>query len=333
MQKEQWLAVRQQYPNGRKGPWTVLLWLADIAVIGGAWAAWNAEALALRLIALPLAALALMQLYLIMHEACHGVVSQNRFVNDLVGHVCSWFIGLPYLVRRQNHLAHHAWTGHPVNDTETRAMIARFSVMTEKEEKRLEWMWKLWIPMIALNHFRIHWVGPFRARHVPGNRVRLQRFFNCLYAAGYAALIAAAVHYRMLGMLAGFCLPIWLFLLTMVEMLNLPHHAEAPILSEDHPGLRLWEQDAYTHDCAAVPLWSRFLILNFNLHIAHHAFPWLPWHQLAKADAMVAAMRQAPQPERISEVTFALRNRRRPLLSMMGHFFDKRGRSLDAAGN
>jgi fatty acid desaturase len=324
MQKQQWLAVRQRFPNGPKGPWTILLWLTDIAVIGGAWEAWNAESLAPRLIALPLAALALMQLYLIMHEACHGVVSQNRFVNGCVGHVCSWFIGLPYLVRRQNHLAHHAWTAHSVNDPENRGMIERFAVMTEREARRLERMWKWWIPMIALNHFIAHWLAPFRARPAPGNRVWQQRLFNCLYAAAYAVLIVVASQHQMLGKLAGFYLPIWLFLLLMVELLNLPHHAEAPILAADHPGLKLWEQDAYTHDCAHVPLWSRFVILNFNLHITHHAFPWLPWHQLAQANAMVVAMNEDSPPERVSELAFSLRNRRRPLLSLMGHFFDKR---------
>jgi fatty acid desaturase len=36
------------------------------------------------------------------------------------------------------------------------------------------------------------------------------------------------------------------------------------------------------------PRWlARHLVLNFNLHIEHHLFPSLPWHQLDAARALV----------------------------------------------
>ncbi|WP_254799087.1 fatty acid desaturase [Burkholderia ubonensis] len=35
-----------------------------------------------------------------------------------------------------------------------------------------------------------------------------------------------------------------------------------------------------SHRCAHLPSWLRWVILNFNLHIVHHAYPWLPWHEL-----------------------------------------------------
>ncbi|GGY10958.1 fatty acid desaturase family protein [Paludibacterium paludis] len=328
MTKDQWLAIRKAFPGQEKKPWTVLVWLADIALMGAAWTLWNADALLSNLAAWLVAGFALVQLYLIMHEATHNTVAASRFLNDVVGHGAAWFIGLPYLVRKQNHLAHHAWTAHPVHDPENRAMIAKFAVMTEKEAHRLERMWKYWIPMIAANHFLGHWLAPFRARAAGDRSIRnrKQLLFACVYLAGYATVFVIAWRHEALGTLAGFYLPVWVFLLAMVEMLNLPHHAEAPILAEDHEGLSLWEQDGVSHDCATVPLWSRFVILNFNLHIAHHLFPWLPWYRLPQASAALAAARTGSSPETLSEVVFSLRNRRRPLLSLMGHFFDRRER-------
>ncbi|MDR6500237.1 fatty acid desaturase [Burkholderia ambifaria] len=106
--------------------------------------------------------LALLHLYLIMHEALHYSVSNTRFYNEVVGHICGWIIGLPFLPRRRSHLGHHAWTAHPPKDPEYRKMIRKFSVMTEREARMLEFIWRHWIPMMAFNHFVSHWASPFQ---------------------------------------------------------------------------------------------------------------------------------------------------------------------------
>ncbi|WP_232428543.1 fatty acid desaturase [Burkholderia ubonensis] len=82
-----------------------------------------------------------------------------------------------------------------------------------------------------------------------------------------------------------------------------------------------------SHRCAHLPIWLRWVILNFNLHIVHHAYPWLPWHELPRAQRLVDALQSSGTGNQTNEWAFATTKRRRPLLELMRHFFDKRGSS------
>ncbi|AZC18575.1 fatty acid desaturase [Pseudomonas sp. CMR5c] len=326
MTKEQWLNVRKQIPDGAKEPWTVMLWVADMLVLVLAWNLWLSSSTGLQLLGLVLAGVATLQIYLILHEALHGAISENRRVNNFIGHCNGWLIALPFLVRRRFHTAHHTWTSHPLNDPENRGMIEKFSVMTKKQERTLEFMWKHWIPMIAANHFLLNWRAPFIARAKGDNSPRILKEirFARLYLVAYLAMAGVALYFGHLADLVMFYLIIWLFLFFMVELLNLPHHAEAPLQAKDADRLQYWEQDVVSHDCKNLPLWSRFIILNFNLHIVHHAFPSVPWYRLAEAHKLLHEHEHHPGDSQVSEWDFAWTNRRRPLLKLMGHFFDHR---------
>ncbi|PCE27233.1 fatty acid desaturase family protein [Burkholderia ubonensis] len=325
MTKDEWLAVKEQLPQGPTGGATIALWCADLALLVAAWLLWCHGGLA-RIPAFLLGVLALLHLYLIMHEALHFAVSRVSFWNEGVGHVCAWVIGLPFLPRRRTHLAHHAWTAHPTGDPENKKMIDKFSVMTEKEARKLEFIWRYWIPMIAFNHIITHWIASFRPEDTRSRRSNpnTERMHAIIYLLGYAGIAALAFAWGVLGELVAFAAVLWLTLLLAIEMLNLPHHAEIPLLAHDAKRPPLWEQDVVSHSCASVPIWSRWVILNFNLHVVHHAFPWLPWHQLPHAQRLVDATHSAESSCMNDEWTFALVKRRRPLLELMGHFFDKR---------
>ncbi|MDI2593754.1 fatty acid desaturase [Pseudomonas sp. 681] len=326
MTREQWSAVRKQIPDGAKEPWTLILWVADLFILVFAWNLWISSSIALQGIALILAGLAIVQIYLISHEALHGSASDNRKINNFIGHFNGWLIALPFLVRRRYHMAHHTWTAHPVNDPENKSMIEKFSVMTKKQERTLEFMWKHWIPMIAANHFLANWRAPFVARAQGDNSPKIMKEirFARLYLAGYVVVALIAFAFGRLAELACFYLAMWLILFFMVELLNLPHHAEAPLLDKDADRLQFWEQDTVSHDCGNVPLWSRFIILNFNLHIVHHAFPSVPWYRLPQAHSLLHQQEGDHLVEQSNEWRFAWKNRRRPLLKLMGHFFDRR---------
>lgn len=333
MTKEEWVSIRKQFPEGGRGQWTLLLWLVDLCILGVAWAVWVMASAGFQFAGLPLAALAILHSYLILHEAIHGTVSENRRMNDFVGHFCGWLIFLPFAIRRKNHVAHHTWTSHPTHDPENKSMIEKFAVMTEREEKKLEFMWRHWIPMIAANHFIGHWRAPFLARakgdHSP--RVKKEIRFVWIYLTGYAGIVGLALSFHVIGALICFYLPVWLFLLVMVELLNLPHHAEAPLQPKDADRLPLWEQDVVSHDCRTLSVWSRCVILNFNLHIVHHLFPWVPWYRLPRIRKLLMEQQNDAVLEPINEWRFALKNRRRPLLKLMGHFFDRRSAHEGAA--
>ncbi|MFC5474746.1 fatty acid desaturase family protein [Paraherbaspirillum soli] len=329
MTKEEWLAIRQQLPDDTRIQWTQLLYIVDLCVLVAAWLIWLKAPVWIRPGALILAAIATIQIYLILHEAAHGSVSNKRRINDLVGHLCGWMIFLPFLPRRRYHMAHHAWTAHPLRDPENKNMIEKLSVMTEKQGRTLEFMWRHWIPMIAANHFIGNWRAPYQARakgnHSP--QIKKEIRFTYIYLAGYIAVAGLALTFHAGWQLFCFYFPVWISLLIMVEVLNLPHHAEAPLQAEDDDRLFFWDQESVSHDCGTLPIWSRFIILNFNLHIVHHAFPRVPWYHLSRARDLLAQQRDSVGPEPMDEWRYALKNRRRPLLTLMGHFFDRRSSS------
>lgn len=326
MTREQWSAVRKKIPDGAKEPWTIILWVADLFILVVAWNLWVSSSIVLQVLSLIMSGLAIVQIYLISHEALHGSASGNRKFNNFIGHFNGWLIALPFLVRRRYHMAHHTWTAHPVNDPENKSMIEKFSVMTKKQERTLEFMWKHWIPMIAANHFLANWRAPFVARAQGDSSPKIMKEirFARLYLAGYVVVAVIAFAFGRLAELACFYLAMWLILFFMVELLNLPHHAEAPLLDKDAVRLQFWEQDTVSHDCGSVPFWSRFIILNFNLHIVHHAFPSVPWYRLPQVHSLLHQQEGDHRVEQSNEWRFAWKNRRRPLLKLMGHFFDRR---------
>ena len=51
-------------------------------------------------------------LFITGHDAMHGNITSNRFINDAIGHVCTnLYAGLDFGKMRQKHMLHHAQTG------------------------------------------------------------------------------------------------------------------------------------------------------------------------------------------------------------------------------
>jgi omega-6 fatty acid desaturase (delta-12 desaturase) len=269
--------------------------------------------------------------YLILHEASHKTLSERHRVNSLVGHICGWLILMPYLARRRSHLLHHYWTGHPVRDPANDRMIRRFSVITNDEINRLEFIWKYWLPLIVINDRIGLWRDPFqlaRNQNPPAfvaKEIRIARIYGILYLLTFFALLIL----NQLTLFTVYYFPSFLLLLLVEELVNLPHHAETPLLKETDTALHYSQQASVTHSCSFIPVWSNFVLLYFNYHIAHHLFPWVPWYSLKKLDSELKSSASANDSMDTvkSELAWSILNRRRPLMTIMGHYFDRIKRS------
>lgn len=261
--------------------------------------------------------------YLILHEATHGAVSPAPALNNFVGHVCGWLIVMPFLARQSSHALHHSWTAHPTGDPANRRLIERFAVMDPKQAAKLEFVWKYWVPVLALNDRIGLWRAPFAQRRESGMTKRIGKEIRMerLYAAGYVLVAATALWSEPVRDAASMYVPCLLALLFLEELVNLPHHAGTPLLKEDDPPLLFWEQGQVSHACRSIPFWSKYILLNFNLHSAHHLFPWAPWYALPRLSREISGGK--PTHDVDHEFSWALANRKRPLLSIMGAYFDK----------
>lgn len=328
LSKQAWQALNDEFLHHPQRHTTLLLFAANLGLLAFSWWVNRTFGLLGLVGSWALLLLAMIQLYLILHEAAHSAVSRTKWVNNLVGNVCGWSFLLPFFSRQRNHLMHHVWTAHPLGDPENAKMISRFSVMTQAEEKKLEFIWKYWLPVITLNHFLGTWRDPFEQVKAGNGSARMVREmrFQKIYAAAYAVLAVILLATGTVGAFAAWFFPPWLVFLAFIELVNLPHHADAPLLDPKAKPLPYWRQAEVSHNCATVPFWSRFIILNFNLHIAHHAFPHVPWYELPALNRRVEGLTGTEPPRFKSEFGWAVFSRRRRLLQVMGHFFDKRRR-------
>jgi omega-6 fatty acid desaturase (delta-12 desaturase) len=279
-------------------------------------------------------ALALHHAYLLLHEATHASIAKRKWINALVGHVCGWLIGLPYLSRQRSHMLHHAWAGHPEGDPANKRVIERFAVMSDRQANRLERVWRSWLPLLSLNERLGLWLDPFRRHRVEPKLARYIQEIHAsrLYLFAYFVAVVLLCWGGMLADFASWYLPAWAIQLTLDELVNLPHHAETPLLARGDAALPLWEQHRVTHSCKSLWFWSSCLLLNFNLHTAHHLYPWVPWSGLPEVHRKLLQKLPALrlEQETRNELAWSLRNRRRSLLKIMGPYFDRipRGEKL-----
>lgn len=271
-----------------------------------------------------LATIAFLQLYLILHEATHSAVSQISPINDMIGHICGFAVLMPFLPRQTSHLLHHTWTGHPVRDPANNRMIQKFSVITERDVKKIEKLWKYWIPVIIINDRIGLWLSPHKNKkngnHTSKNEKEL--FWNKMYLFGYFLFIIFLMVSHNLALFALWFLPSIISAFVIEELVNLPHHAETPLLNPADKAVPYWEQQLVTHSCKSIPFWSKYIILSFNLHVAHHYFPSAPWNQLYSLDLKIKNDSHA-SADQLNEFSWSLKNRRKPLMSLMGHYFAK----------
>jgi fatty acid desaturase len=326
MTRQDWELTKSELSAPRHWPTLIVIGI-DLAVFVLAfWLSRQPGALAMSL-AIVLLTLVLHHAYLLAHDAAHGAISPHAWLNDSVGALCSWLITVPFLTRRRAHMLHHAFTGHPEGDPVNKRVIQRFAVITEEQAERLERIWSSWVPVLTLNERIGLWIDGLRKhRDNPGSR-RFKRERRAIMwgLAAYVGALGVLVWTGTLSSVLCWYLPAWALQMALDELVNLPHHADTPLLAQDDEALPLWEQQRVTHSCRSLSIWSSCVLLNFNLHIAHHLFPWVPWSSLP--DAQLKLQNRAPELaiERATrnELLWSLANRKRPLLTVMSAYFDR----------
>jgi len=256
----------------------------------------------------------LLHAYLVLHECVHGAVFADRANNVILGHLLAFVTLCPFLARRRSHALHHEWTGHVELDPTNARARQRLVTLGPRALALLDLSWRAYVPLLALNERIGLWREPFGAGS-GAQGAAAERRATYLQLSCYAALLGCLAYFENLAAAASLYAPAFVGLLMMEELVNLPHHSGAPLTRSR---LALWEQGRVTHSCAVLPLWSRFVLLNFGLHQAHHRWPGYPWHELPEAHRALAAT--TPQTVVSNELVWSLRARRRPFISVMSQF-------------
>ncbi len=328
MTKTQWVNIKKflkidDHEHRLKGWWmTPTVMFVDFILLYAAFDSAFSKNLLSNFEAIVFFTVVLLHCYLWLHEAAHKNISRRYpWLNTAIGHVSGWMVGLPFLNRQRNHLLHHIWVGHPVGDPTNAGIIELFSSdeLTIDKAEKIERVWSSWFPGLVINYRLRLWSSMLKIRKFKNIvRVEKERFHALLHLIGYVCFLSVLLFLGEISVLFTWILPSFLLFFVLEELVNLPHHAETRLLDSNAPAVPYWEQGSYTHSCRSIPNWSKFIILNFNLHTAHHIFPNVPWYMLPIADSELAFQDKHVTDD---EITWAITRRRRSLLrDVMAHY-------------
>lgn len=229
-----------------------------------------------------LLAVAILQWFFLLHDCGHRHFFKTPWLNTLVGHLASIFCIVPFSPWRAIHAQHHLWTGwkdrDPTQASVTLAELPRFLRVL------MDVCWVLWIPLFtSVFGIRNFWNLPRCLRHFTRSR---QEGWH--HALSMAIIVAAWVLAWVVVMPQGF----WQFyalgflgFFVLSDPLLLSQHSHMPSRTADEEEVvanKLWDQDQYTRS-VVFPRWvSRHVLLNFDVHIAHHLLPNIPCYHLGR---------------------------------------------------
>ncbi|MPZ42530.1 MAG: hypothetical protein GEV05_03835 [Betaproteobacteria bacterium] len=228
-----------------------------------------------------LLALALLQWFVLLHEAGHKSLFRSRGLNVAAGHLAGFMALVPFACWRRVHGLHHLWTGWQDRDPTTAALAPR--ARGRAEIAAVDLAWRLWLPLFSLIY---RWGNYWHLRRLralftaPDQRRAMQ--------ANIAALTAA---YALLCWLLGLEQFLRLFALAGVlsfalqDPLLLSQHTHLPQrlsggrrVAPLDPGAQL----RHTRSLA-FPCWfAHGVLINFNAHELHHRFPAVPGYRLGR---------------------------------------------------
>jgi fatty acid desaturase len=239
-----------------------------------------AGALALREFSLPVVTAAICviatrqhALFILYHDAVHGLIARNRRLNDLIINI---FVGIPLLIPvhfyRRFHLSHHAWFGTPC-DTE-RILLYRWQPWDYRPLTAARLALQLLGDLLVVNVLLTS-TALWRERRNPGSPLRLHQTHatpeTLLLGVIFCALMALWVwcdsdsFWRVMLLWFG-----TFFTLTQLLQKVRSFAEHGPLGSDEltyswRPGL-----------LGRLILWP----YNINCHREHHQCPGIPWHAL-----------------------------------------------------
>ena len=211
---------------------------------------------------------------LFTHEAVHGTLSRNRFVNNVLGAACAIPVLQNFSAYQVLHLRHHAHLGEE-GDPDHYANYTRWSWLVFL----MNWarllvgypVYIVAIPILGLKH--------------GGTKARL----GILAEVAATALLIAAVWISPVPaawVIHGWLIPM-LFINTMVNIRGMSQHT---LLEEADDEVR------GTRSILTAPL-VRFFMCNENYHLEHHLYPGVPWHHLPRVhEALESGLRERGAP-------------------------------------
>ena len=221
-------------------------------------------------------AVVMVPVYSLIHEAEHGIINSNEAVNDFMGRWLSTLFIAPYTFFKHCHLKHHK---------KNRTDEEMWDLYYEHQDK-LKRYGTLYGMMIGIGYFSM-WLAVLLYAIAPG-LIYTRFFYSHKEVGGFLKgsdrkdkvtksrweSIVVIIFQVTIFFILDLRFTSWLTLFAMHGFLwssqNYVNHAFSPrdIINGAHN--------------LKIPVWLKLIYLNFNLHLAHHQNPKIPWLHLPK---------------------------------------------------
>jgi fatty acid desaturase len=233
-----------------------------------------------RLPALLLYGIVLDFVFCALHESVHRTAFSSRRINDAVAFVAGALLMLPAEFFRAFHFAHHRFTQDPARDPELALRApATLSVYLWRVSGIPNWSKRLSVTLTHALTGRV--TEPFVAE---GKRALIVREARILWLC-YAAVLALSIYFRSTAALVYWIVPVMLGQ-PFLRLYLLSEHMGCPLTEDMYANTRT------TYTNAAV----RLLAWQMPFHVEHHAFPAVPFHALARLNALIRPRIQVSAP-------------------------------------
>jgi len=211
-------------------------------------------------------------LFCALHETVHRTAFASRRLNDAVAWLAGAVLLLPPEFFRAFHFAHHRYTQDPARDPELALPPpATLGSYVWRASGLPNWSRRL---RVTLGHALTGRVGePFIAQSKRPTVVREARILWCCYGA----VLALSLYFRTGAALVYWIVPV---------MLGQPF-LRLYLMSE-HMGCALGEDMYANTRTTYTNTLVRLLAWQMPFHVEHHAFPAVPFHALARVNALIA---------------------------------------------
>lgn len=226
-------------------------------------------------------------LAILMHDAAHGILTNDKRLNDILGqYFCAWPVFTDLFAYRPYHLTHHRWTQQP-NDPDiglsapfpiTRSSLVRkivrdLSGQTTLKQRTAQFRSALGKPDMSFadraKNFRKRLAGPIAVNVA---------FFVVLAALGYWWLYFAL-----------WVVPFFTWFPMITRIRNIAEHAVVPDNDDPFRNARTTLASPFMRAVLA-PYWV-------NYHVEHHLFMYVPCYNLPRLHQIMVAKGYAPRME------------------------------------
>jgi acyl-lipid omega-6 desaturase (Delta-12 desaturase) len=274
---------------------------ADLALFAaGQWLVTSAAAVGWQLAGAVLTTLAIVRLFIIGHDACHGSLTDHAALNKLLGRIAFLPSLTPFSLWRVGHnVVHHGFNNLKGRDFVWQPLDPAEFAALSPGRRLLERIYRSAVGPLPYYLVEIWWrrlYFPGRA-HAPGRRAEF--FWDAtlvsVFAAGWCAwLIAASASggggRAAVAPIVGFLLPFLVWNWTVGFVVYLHHtHPEVVWYADKSAWLRAQGILKGTVRYRVRPWWN-WLLHNIMEHAAHHLDPRIPLYRLKAAQSALARL-------------------------------------------